>query len=172
MEDKLLIAVLGNYHSGKTTTWTNLFGRTVRTGKHERILKIRNIEIPVFLINGAPLERRSELKYIMPKHDPAIVLCSFLYHKNVKANFDYFIKKNYEVYLQWLNPGYGDEHDKSLFYNIGIVNYLMQNQALVSVRNGKISPEQRVADIREYILGWYLTRIADFEDDENCSELK
>lgn len=164
MDDKLLIAVLGNYRSGKTTTWTSLFNKTVRTGKLERTLKIRNVEIPVFLINGAPLERRSELKYIMPKHDPSIVLCSFLYHKNVKANFDYFINRNYEIYLQWLNPGYEDEHDKTLFYNIGIINYLMQNNALVSVRNGKHNPEPRVAEIREYILGWYLTRTAQTDD--------
>lgn len=161
-----MIGVLGDYHSGKTTTWNNLFGRTVRTGKHERILNIKGIEIPVFLINGAPLERRAEIKYILPKYDPSIVLCSFLYHKNVKSNFDFFINKGYDTYVQWLNPGFDDEHDKTLFYNIGIINYLLLNNALVSVRNAKINPTSRVKDISEHILGWYLSRQEIITDDK------
>jgi hypothetical protein len=167
MTNKLLIGVLGNSHSGKTTTWNTLFKHTVRTGKHERILNIRNVDIPVFLINGAPLERKSDLKYILPKYDPDIVLCSFLYHKNVQANFDFFIKKGYQLYIQWLNPGFSDAHDKSLFYNIGIINYLMQNHALVSVCNAKIEPEDRVSNIRNFLLGWYLTHKGAF-----CGDLE
>jgi hypothetical protein len=87
MASKLLIGVLGNFRAGKTTTWNKLFNREVRTGKHLRKLDLYNNKIPVFLINGAPLERKIDLEYILPDEDPQIVLCSFLYHKNVKSNF-------------------------------------------------------------------------------------
>ncbi len=165
---KLLIGVLGHYQSGKTTTWNHLFQRTVRTGKHERLLTIDNLTSRVFLVNGAPLERKAELKKILPAFDPEIVLCSFLYHKNVKQNFDYFIKKGYHLYIQWLNPGYSDEYDASLFYQYGIIDYLLNCGAEVSVQNGKDHPQQRVELIRNYLFGWnrHLLKTEQFTIDE------
>ncbi len=153
---KLVIGVLGNYRAGKSYTWHTLFGKEVRTGKHPRNIIIHNQKIPVFLINGAPLDRGVELKYIMPKTDPEIVLCSFLYHRDVKENFNYFFDKNYQMYVQWLNPGYEDENDKVLFYNTGIINYLMSKGAVIAVKNGKINPKERVNEIRNYLYSWYL----------------
>ena len=151
---KLLVGILGHYHSGKTTTWNTLFDKTVRTGKYERLLHIDNASMKVFLVNGAPLERKAELKKILPAYDPDIVLCSFLYHKNVKQNFDYFIKKGYHLYIQWLNPGYSDEYDASLFYQYGIIDYLLNCGAEVSVQNGKNDAAARVELIRNYLYGW------------------
>ncbi len=155
MKRKLLIGVLGNYRSGKSTTWHTLFNREVRTGKHIRHIIIYNDKIPVFLINGAALERRVELKYILPDKTPDIVLCSFLYHKNVKNNFNYFLDKGYDMYIQWLNPGYSDKNDKVLFYNVGIINYLMSFGVTVSVKNGKINCNTRVKEIKNYLYAWY-----------------
>ncbi|PLX06389.1 MAG: hypothetical protein C0596_18155 [Marinilabiliales bacterium] len=157
MEQKLLIGVLGNLGAGKTTTWNNFFGRNVHTGKNVRHITIHDQKIPVFLINGAPLERKTNLEYILPDEDPKIVLSSFLYHKDVKQNFEFFIKKGYDLYILWLNPGYSDPDDKFLFYNAGIINYLMSNGATVSVKNGKMMPEFRVNDIKNYLYAWYKT---------------
>lgn len=165
---KLLVGILGHYHSGKTTTWNTLFDKTVRTGKHERLLRIDNASMKVFLVNGAPLERKAELKKILPAYDPDIVLCSFLYHKNVKQNFDYFIKKGYHLYIQWLNPGYSDEYDASLFYQYGIIDYLLNCGAEVSVQNGKNDATARVELIRNYLYGW---RRKSLQNTENAGSL-
>ncbi len=154
MASKLLIGVLGNYKAGKTTTWNQLFKREVRTGKHLRKLDLFNTKIPIFLINGAPLERRVDLEYILPDEDPQIVLCSFLYHKMVKSNFQYFIDKGYDLYIQWLNPGYNDTNDKVLFYNLGIINYLMSYGAVISVKNARLKPDARVDEIKNYLYAW------------------
>ncbi len=151
---KLLIGILGNPKSGKATTWSTLFQKTVRTGKYERELEINDQKTNVFLINGAPLERKTEIKKILPKYDPQIVLCSFSYHKNVKQNFNYFIKKNYHLYIQWLNPGFNDEFNSSLFYQYGIIDYLLTCGAEVCVVNGKENPIHRVELMKNKIYGW------------------
>jgi hypothetical protein len=159
MGKKLLIGILGNNQSGKSYTWSSLFNRTVRTGKHIRKLEIIDKSIPLFLINGAPLSRKVDLKEILPETDPQIVLCSFLYHKNVKNNFNYFIERGYDMYIQWLNPGFNDSHDKALFYNSGIINYLMSNGATVSIKNVKTDNLQRVNEIKAMLLGWSIQNI-------------
>ncbi len=156
-ERKLLIGVLGNLGAGKTTTWHTFFNRNVHTGKNVRKVEIHGEEIPVFLINGAPLERKTDLSNILPKEDPRIVLCSFLYHKDVKKSFNFFIQKGYDIHIQWLNPGFFDQNQKVLFYNAGIVNYLLSQGATVSVKNGKQVPNLRVDEIKNYILSWNKT---------------
>lgn len=158
MNTKLLIGVIGNQCSGKSTTWSTMFGRNVHTGKNIRKVDINGVKIPVFLINESALERKTSLEYILPDEDPKIVLSSFLYHKNVKLNFDYFYKKNYDLYVQWLNPGYSDPNEKALFYNEGIINYLLGLGTIVSVKNGKLNPHARVEELKNYILAWYSSR--------------
>ena len=157
MERKLLIGVLGNEGSGKSTTWKHLFGHTVHTGKNVRKLDINGVKIPVFLINESPLERKTKLEYIMPDKNPEIVVSSFLYHKDVKSNFEYFASRGYDIFVQWLNPGFSDDNDKALFYNDGIVNFLLSLGATVSVKSGKELPVYRVGEIKNYILSHYLT---------------
>lgn len=157
MERKLLIGVLGNLGAGKSTTWNEFFGRNVHTGKNIRYINIHDEKIPVFLINGAPLERKTNLEYILPDKDPQIVLSSFLYHKDVKKNFKFFIDKGYELFILWLNPGFSDPNDKVLFYNAGIINYLLSNSATVAVKNGKESPLLRSNDIKNYLYAWFKT---------------
>lgn len=157
MERKLLIGVLGNEGSGKSTTWNNLFGHTVHTGKNLRKLIINGVAIPVFLINESPLERKTKLEYILPENNPDIVISSFLYHKDVKSNFEYYAKHGYDIYVQWLNPGFSDQNDKALFYNDGIVNFLLSIGATVSVKNGKELPDYRVTEIKNYIFSHFLS---------------
>lgn len=156
MKRKLLIGVLGNAGSGKSTTWNILFGHNVHTGKNIRKLTIYDTKIPVFLINESALERRTKLEYILPDEDPEIVISSFLYHKDVKSNFDYFIKRNYDIYIQWLNPGFLDTNEKALFYNEGIINYLLGYGATVAVKSGKQEPQLRVNEIKSMIYSWTL----------------
>jgi ABC-type dipeptide/oligopeptide/nickel transport system ATPase component len=158
MKRKLLIGVLGNEGAGKSTTWNALFGHTVHTGKNIRKLKIYDTKIPVFLINESALERKTKLEYIMPDEDPEIVISSFLYHKDVKSNFDYFIKRGYDIYVQWLNPGFSDPNEKALFYNEGIINYLLGFGATVAVKNGKQPPQFRVEEIKNMIFVWNLSQ--------------
>jgi hypothetical protein len=51
MADRLFVSVLGNRHSGKTTTWSTLFGRKVNTSNQPRLLEIRpGEEVKVFVI--------------------------------------------------------------------------------------------------------------------------
>jgi hypothetical protein len=55
MTDKLVVAVLGNRNAGKSLTWNELFGRTVRTGKDLRLLKLNAHEaVEVFLVSSSP----------------------------------------------------------------------------------------------------------------------
>lgn len=157
MERKLLIGVLGNEGSGKSTTWNNLFGHRVHTGKNVRKLFINGLAIPVFLINESPLERKTKLEYILPDINPDIVISSFLYHKDVKSNFEYYANNGYDIYVQWLNPGYNDQNDRALFYNDGIINFLLSIGATVSVKNGKALPEYRVAEIKNHIFSYFLS---------------
>lgn len=58
MSNRLFVAVLGNQHSGKSTTWNELFGKKVSTGNRPRILKLSRSEcVEVFLISGSNEER-------------------------------------------------------------------------------------------------------------------
>ncbi|HNQ66966.1 MAG TPA: hypothetical protein PKN32_01195 [Bacteroidales bacterium] len=159
MNTKLLIGVIGNQGSGKSTTWSTLFDRKVHTGKNLRKLEINGVKIPVFLINESALERKTSLEYILPDNDPQIVISSFLYHKDVKSNFEYFHKKGYDLYVQWLNPGFSDPNEKALFYNEGIINFLLGLGTTVSVKNGKLSPQHRVQELKNYIFAWHLSKL-------------
>jgi len=155
MEKKLLIGILGSTNSGRTYTWNNLFRRNVITGKNIRKLYLNDHEyVNVFLINGSPQERKRNVNEIIKKTSPRIVLCSLHYGKGIYETLDYFIKNDYFLYILWLNPGYKDPHDKTLFYNVGIINKLLTLNSIIGIRNGKGDVTERIREIREYIYGW------------------
>ena len=53
MNSRLLIGLLGNRSSGKSHTWNELFGRTVRRGTYPRKLELLPGEcVDVFLVSG------------------------------------------------------------------------------------------------------------------------
>ena len=153
MGNRLLIAVLGNRNSGKTTTWNTLFDATVKTGKYERALFLNSAQfVDAFLINGSPEERDIDVEDLLPDTLPSIVLCSTQYRAGVKDTYNYFFRKGYDVIVQWLNPG----HDDAQAYsdNLALLDFLLSKGATIQVRDGTIDPTSRVREIRQFILGW------------------
>ena len=154
MADNLIIAVVGNRNSGKSKTWNTLFKSTVKTGSELRHLYLNAAQWVdnVFLVSGSPEERDIAIEDLMPKESPSIVLCSVQYRTGMENTFDYFFNQGYDVFVQWLNPGYSDE--ASYADNLNIVSWLLDKGAILSKRNGTHSPENRVEEIRQHILGW------------------
>ena len=149
----LLVAVLGNRNSGKSTTWNRLFDRPVKTGGKERPLYFNLAQYSdVFLISGSPEEREKHVQEILGELRPRIVLSSTQYREDVRETFDFFIKEGYEVFVQWLNPGYSDPG----FYddNLSLQKYLLSKGATLQIRNGRVDPLDRVRELRQFILGW------------------
>lgn len=148
MADRLLVAVLGNRNSGKSTTWNRLFDGTVRTGKYSRNLYLNRAQfVEVFVVSGSPEEREIEVESILPEDLPQIVLCSTQYRQDVTETFDYFFSKGYEVFVQWLNPGHADS--QTYADTLSLQDYLLKNGATLQVRNGKFDPAPRVKELRQ-----------------------
>ena len=151
----LLVSVLGYPNSGKSSTWNALFGSTVKTGSYPRRLELRPGEfVEVFLISGSPQERDKLVQDIMGEQLPRIVLCSTQYRADVTQTFEFFRNNGYQIYTQWLNPGFHDPNSSPYFDYLGLVNFLLSNQALVCMRDGKVALDPRVQEIREFIYGW------------------
>jgi len=153
--DNLVVTVLGHSDSGKSTTWNDLFGKTVRTGTKVRRLYLRKKEyVEVFLVSGSPEERETYVGKIIGKQKPRIVLCSMQYRNDVTQTIDYFNKNSYSNYCHWLNPGYSDPFDVPMFDTLGLINNLLSLGSTISIQNGKGNRNQRVQLLREYIYGW------------------
>jgi hypothetical protein len=153
MPDRLLIGVLGNRNSGKSTTWNTLFRATVRRGQHPRLLTLRPDECAeVFLVSGSFEERKEYAGDILANQDCRIVLCSLQYTTEVQRTFTYLIENNFFIFLQWLNPGYNDAGET--WDRLGLVNQILSVSSVVSIRNGKADPVARVQEIGEFIYGW------------------
>jgi hypothetical protein len=153
--NKLLVSVIGKRNSGKSSTWNSLFGRTVKTGTKLKRLYLNETEyVNVFLVSGSPEERETYVGELITIENPAIVLCSMQYRKDVSQTIDYFIERDYQVYSQWLNPGFDNLNELPQFDTLGIFNYLIGLNSTVGIKNGKINLNSRVQEIREYIYGW------------------
>ncbi|MCG8334114.1 MAG: hypothetical protein MJE63_06325 [Proteobacteria bacterium] len=152
--EKLLVAVMGHRDSGKSYTWNQLFGGTVKTGKYIRKLYLNDSEyVDVFLVSGSPEERGEYVGDLITVDNPRIVLCSMQYRKDVTESLDYFINNDYFIFLHWINPGYSDSpvihHDIN-----GVVPYINSLSAMFGIRDGKKDAASRVNEIKEYIYGW------------------
>ena len=110
MGERLLIAVMGHRNSGKRKTWNTLFERTVKTGKRPRRLYLNEAQWidNVFLVGESPEERGVPVKQLLPQRAPRIVLSSVQYRQGVDDTFNFFLRRGYDVFVQWLNPGYSD----------------------------------------------------------------
>ena len=151
--DRLLVGVLGNRNSGKSHTWNLLFNRTVRRGRHPRELLLLPKEcVEVFLVSGSFEERGEYAGEILENQNSRIVLCSMQYTEEVKTTLDYFVSNDFFLYIQWLNPGFGDSYIGT--DQLNIVEEILSFPSLVSIRDAQIDATTRVQEIREYIYGW------------------
>ncbi len=157
MGQRLLVAVLGNRNAGKSTTWNYLFdptgATTIRTGKHPRPLYLNKAQwVEVFVVSGSAEEREIDIDVVIPDPLPRIVLCSTQYRSSVTTTFDYFFARDFEVFVQWLNPGYNDAGTYP--DTLGLRDHLLNKGATLQMRDGKAPLPPRLTDLRQCILGW------------------
>jgi len=153
VKQRLFVGVLGNRNSGKSTTWNTLFGGTVRTGTNTRRLTLYGGEcVDVFLVSGSFEEREKYAGEILDDQDCRIVLCSIQYVEAVRTTLDYVVERDFEMFVQWLNPGRMDPGES--FDCLGLMPWLVGHDATVSKRDGKIAPADRTEDIRQFVHGW------------------
>ncbi len=157
MNDKLVVTVLGNRNSGKSRTWNELFGRTVRTGTRLKNLYLSASEyVEVFLVSGSPEERNAYVANIIGRRRPPLVLCSIQYLAHATRTIDYFLRNRYSIYTQWLNPGFSDGRREP--DSLGLTSYLLNRGGVVAVRNGRSRPSRRVQELNDFIYGWARSR--------------
>jgi hypothetical protein len=153
MSENLVVAIIGNRNSGKSSTWNELFRRIVRTGIELRKLYLTNNEyVEVFLVSGSPEERKKDIEAIVPTYNPRIVLCSIQYQEHGFETIDYFTERDYFLFAHWLNPGYTD--DSSNQDSLELVKRVLAKESLLGIRNGQIEIGNRVKEIRDFIYGW------------------
>jgi hypothetical protein len=185
MTDRLFVAVVGERNAGKSTTWNTLFGRTVNTGKKARRLNVHTADsVDVRLISGSNEEKRRNLSEVLaPSHldvfvisgsneekkryaqevlanvDCRIVLCSVQYVEEAfERTWEYTFAEGFSIYAQWLNPGH---HGAETWDRLGLINRLLANGAVVSIRDGGDNDDKlhvRVEEIRQHIHGWAAAR--------------
>lgn len=154
---RLLVTVLGNRNSGKSSTWNALFGTTVRTGKNTRTLPLGGGQcVEVFLISGSPEERKTYAGDILQNQDCRIVLCSVQYAELGRNSFMYAFENEFEVFSQWLNPGYNDNGEN--FDRLGFAPWLVAQGATISMRDATRPIQPRAEEIRQFIDGWASAR--------------
>ncbi|ACO33007.1 MULTISPECIES: GTPase [Acidobacterium] len=181
MNDRLFVAVIGERNAGKSTTWNTLFGRTVNTGKKPRMLDIssagaveirlisgsneerdRNLadvlaprSLEVFVISGSNEEKKRYAQKVLENVECRIVLCSVQYVEEAfERTWDYIFSEGFSIYAQWLNPGH---NGRETWDQLGLVDRLLANGAVVSIRDGRKSDailHSRVEEIRQYVHGW------------------
>ncbi|MEW6496461.1 MAG: hypothetical protein AB1589_28645 [Cyanobacteriota bacterium] len=153
MSEKLVVTVIGNRSSGKSSTWNELFKTKVRTGTKLRKLYLSSNEyVEVFLVSGSPEERKTDIETIVPSHNPRIVLCSIQYQEHGFETIDYFTERGYFLFAHWLNPGYEDAS-----YNedgLELIPKILAKKSLLGIKNGKGELDNRTKEIREFIYGW------------------
>jgi hypothetical protein len=157
MADNVVVFVLGNRNSGKSTTWNALFGSTVKTGLHIRRLYFDSSEyVEVFLVSGSPEERETYVGEIVGQQRPRVILCSIQYRADVTRTIDFFLQEQYGIYAQWLNPGFSDSGQQA--DSLSLVSFLLDRGAVVSIRDGTVPSLKRVQEMREFLYGWAHSR--------------
>ncbi len=153
MADRLFVAVLGNKKSGKSRTWNVLFGGSVKTRKRSKPLTLRPREcVDVFLISGSFEERKLYAGDVLRDTQSRIILCSMQYTEEVAKTLEYIRTSGFQIYVQWLNPGYNDRGKN--WDRLGLVNRLLVARSALAIRSGKVGPKARVQELREVIYGW------------------
>jgi hypothetical protein len=112
--------------------------------------------VEVFLISGSFEERKEYAGDVLAGNKARIVLCSIQYSQQVSETIDYITEEGFDVFVQWINPGFHD--NEAYFDRLGLSNQLAWKRATISMRNGKSPTALRVQEIREFIYGWAVYR--------------
>ncbi len=156
MPDRLVVAVLGNRKSGKSTTWDTLFNKKTRTMKTLQKLEVTNSEVvSVYLVSGSPQERNIPIEELLPplsEETPTIVLCSIQYRPDVTRTIEWFVANGFDIKVVWLNPGYADAAPYP--DELSLVPSLLEVGAVLSRRDANADIGIRCNEIREAVYGW------------------
>lgn len=129
----------------------------MRTGRNARALALYGREcVEVFLISGSPEERQLYAGDILEGQDCRIILCSIQYTATVRETLDYVVENKFDIFAQWLNPGYSDPGEN--YDRLGLLPWLVGHEATVAIRDGKGQPQQRSEELRQFIHGWAKAR--------------
>lgn len=170
-KNRLVVGVLGRNDSGKSKTWYTLFGRRVTIQGNPKRLELRPDEwVRVFLINRSQEETGRTVEEILRGQNCPIVLCSMRYATGGKKALNYFIQEGFDLYVQWLNPGFDkpgfDERNPYPYVNkkdpspdrLGLRDLVRAAGGQFFIRNGNTYPTDRVEEIREQIYKWAKVR--------------
>jgi hypothetical protein len=112
--------------------------------------------VTVFLVSGSAEERRTNIETILRTQTPDIVLCSVQYLDEACDTFQFFLDREYDLVVHWLNPGYRDaEYQRD---SAGLVEWLRHRRSLIGIRNARGDATARVAELRYVIHGWAAQR--------------
>jgi hypothetical protein len=121
------------------------------------MLEIRpNKCVEIYLVSGSFEERGEYAGDILTNQSAAIVLCSIQYTTEVSCTLEYIKDNGFDVFIQWLNPGFSDP--TPYFDRLGLTSQILADGGTLSMRNGKISTGARIQEIQEFIYGWAVSR--------------
>ena len=166
---KIAIVALGKPHAGKSNTWYEIFGRTIRSGVKQLdlngwnlIVRVKNASFEesddeietyfeVLVINASNEESGKEIEDYLDVDDlPLIVFCSVQYIKDGIKTIDWFRDHGYYLYIQWINPGYHDQRPYDDFLKL---EKRYQSGGTFTKRSGK-EKKERASDIVEFLRRW------------------
>ena len=166
-KQKLAIIALGKSNSGKSNTWYEIFGRTIRTGwkrlyfesKMQEVF-VRNasfeeagdeIAKDIFVRNASFEEYGDEVEDFFDWAElPDIVFCSVQYIEKGIRTINWFKDNGYFLYIQWLNPGYRYENKYPDFLGF---EAKFKDYGFFVQHTGK-EKTKRVEEIKQFLGQW------------------
>ena len=73
-------------------------------------------------------------------------------YRTVTATLKFVFEADFWLYVHWLNPGFSDAEEGP--DRLGLINRILHNGGTVAIRDGRIDPQARVRELREFIYGW------------------
>ena len=108
--------------------------------------------IPLGGISGSFEERGEYAGDVLGTKSCRIVLCSLQYTEDVRETLDYLIEQDFQLYIQWLNPGFSDPDQ--VLDQLNLVDEILSQRSTFSIRDGRITANDRVQELRQFIYGW------------------
>lgn len=155
--ERIVFVVMAHRHSGKSTTWYDLFGSNVSKG-WKRLVFNKEEFAWAYVLSASSEEKGVSLSSRLGNERPPILLVSIQYIQSGYDSFNFLIEEGYDVRCIWLNPGFKDASKKPEFDHLGMIPYLLSRGATLAVKSGKGKTKERVAAIRETIYGWASSR--------------